>query len=269
VKGYAVLIRAFRAFVVALLIGSLALNVVLYRTGLAWYRDGVEVRLDPTREAQFRRANEALGSPPAGVTRVVFVGDSRIEQWKALPEPTGCQSVNRGSGGEATAQVALRIQRDVLDLHPAVAVVQAGINDLKAVGVLPIPEEEVIAGCERNLRDIVSRLRGNGVQVLLLTVLPVGPVDLARRPVWSDATLAAVDRVNATIRGMSGPGVTVVDCDPAMMVNGRMNPAYARDAFHLTEAGYDALARIVEPQLKASLGSARPEGASTQSASAE
>jgi lysophospholipase L1-like esterase len=233
----------------AALAGSLGLNAVLYRTGLAWYRDGVEVRLDPTRDAHFRRANEELAAAGPGVHRVVFVGDSRIEQWPALPQPTGCQSVNRGSGGETTKQVALRLERDVIRLHPEVAVVQAGINDLKAVGVLPVPEEEIIANCERNLQSIVSQLREGGVGVILMTVLPVGPVELARRPVWSNATLTAVARVNATIRSMGGAGVTVVDCDPEMMVNGRMNPKYARDAFHLTPAGYDALARVVTPAL--------------------
>jgi lysophospholipase L1-like esterase len=244
---------------VVALLASLGLNAVLYRTGLAWYRDGVEVRLDPTREAQFRRANDDLKAPPAGSVRVVFVGDSRIEQWPTLPEPAGCQSVNRGSGGETTTQVALRLERDVLRLRPEVAVVQAGINDLKAAGVLPVPEEEIVANCERNLAAITSRLREGGVRVVLLTVLPVGSVELARRPVWSDATLAAVNRVNERLRGMSGPGVTVVDCDPAMAVNGRMNRAYARDAFHLTPAGYDALARVVTPALEDALAGADAE----------
>jgi lysophospholipase L1-like esterase len=244
-----------KLFTIALstgLAGSLGLNAVLYRAGLAWYRDGVEVRLDPTRDAHFCRANEELAAAGPGVRRIVFVGDSRIEQWPALPEPAGCQSVNRGSGGETTAQVALRLERDVIRLRPEVAVVQAGINDLKAAGVLPVPQEEIIADCERNLRTIVSRLRASGVRVVLMTVLPVGPVELARRPVWSDATLDAVARVNTTIRGMGGPGVTVVDCDPDLLVNGRMNPIFARDAFHLTPAGYDALARVVTPALAAS-----------------
>jgi lysophospholipase L1-like esterase len=243
--------KLFPIALFAALLGSLGLNAVLYRTGLAWYRDGVEVRLDPTREAHFRRANEALAAAGPGVHRIVFVGDSRIEQWPTLPQPTGCQSVNRGSGGETTTQVALRLERDVIRLHPEIAVVQAGINDLKAAGVLAIPEEEIIANCERNLQTIVSRLRESGVRVILMTVLPVGPVELARRPVWSNATLAAVARVNATIRGMGRAGITVVDCDPDMRVNGRMNPKYARDAFHLTPAGYDALAREVMPALEA------------------
>jgi len=235
------------------LVISLGLNAVFYRTGLAWYRDGVEVRLDPTRDAHFRRANEELSAVGPGEHRIVFIGDSRIEQWPDLPQPAGCQSVNRGSGGETTTQVALRLDRDVIRLHPDVAVVQAGINDLKAVGVVSIPEDEIIAKCERNLHTIVSRLRQSGVRVILITVLPIGPVELARRPVWSNATLTAVERVNETIRGMGCDGVTVVDCDPDMMVNGRMNPNYARDAFHLTPAGYEALARVVTPALYAAI----------------
>ena len=50
-----------------------------------------------------------------------------------------------------------------------------GINDLKGIGVLAIPPEEIIAGCERNLRAVVDELRRNGVPLILLTVLPVGP----------------------------------------------------------------------------------------------
>jgi lysophospholipase L1-like esterase len=243
--------KLFDITLLAALIGSLGLNGVLYRTGLGWYRDGLQVRLDPTRDAHFRRANEAEAAAGPGIHRIVFVGDSRIEQWPALPQPTGCQSVNRGSSGETTTQVALRLERDVIRLGAEVAVVQAGINDLKAVGVLPIPEEEIIADCERNLQTIVSRLRERGVRVILMTILPVGPVELVRRPVWSNATLAAVARVNASIRGMGCAGVTIVDCDPDMMEHGRMDPKYARDAFHLTPAGYEALARVVTPALDA------------------
>jgi hypothetical protein len=36
-----------------------------------------------------------------------------------------------------------------------------------------------------------------------------------------------------------------------MMQDGRMNPKYARDAFHLTPAGYEALTRAVTPALDA------------------
>jgi len=181
---------------------------------------------------------------------VVFVGDSRIEQWEPPPAPDGCQVVNRGAGGETTTQVLLRLERDVVRLDPAVVVVQAGINDLKGIGVLPERAEEIITTCTQNLRTIVARLRERGVRVVVLTVLPVGPIDLARRPLWSDATLAGVSRVNDAIRGMKAPGITVVDCDPLMAVDGRMNPAYARDAFHLTRDGYQALNGTVTPVLE-------------------
>jgi lysophospholipase L1-like esterase len=243
----------WRFVAVALLGISVSLNVALCRLGLALYRDGIEVRVDPTREVRFRQLNGELAAPTPGVARIVYIGDSRIERWPALPRSLGVESINRGSGGETTAQMALRIERDVVALHPAVAVVESGINDLKGIGGVALPQEEIVAGCERNLCAVVDRLHHNGIQVVLLTILPVGPVEIWRRPIWSDDILAATSRVNATIRSLRRPGVMVVDCDPGMMDKGRMKSAYASDTFHLTPEGYDALERIVAPALKASL----------------
>lgn len=249
--------RTTFGIVAFLMAGSLALNAALYRQARAWYCDGLEVRLDPTRAAVFASANADLPDISPEVVRVVFVGDSRVEQWEPLPAPEAAQAVNRGSGGEASAQVALRLDRDVLGLHPDVAVVQVGINDLKAVGVLPGQEECAILTCENNLRAIVDRLRAAEIPVVLLTIFPVGPVEWTRRPVWSSATLNALARVNRTIRSLEGPGVTVFDCDAVFAVDGRMNAAYARDAFHLKPAGYRALNEKLGPVIAATVNEAR------------
>src|SRR5947209_2767177 len=78
-----------------------------------------------------------------------------------------------------------------------------------------------------------------------------GQVEIGRRPVWSDTTYGALDEVNASLRGLAGAGVTVVDCDPILAVKGRQNPAYSRDWQHLNAAGYQALNLLVRPVLEA------------------
>jgi hypothetical protein len=45
--------------------------------------------------------------------------------------------------------------------------------------------------------------------------------------------------------------VTVIDCDPALAVNGRQKPAYSRDWMHLNAEGYRAVNALVRPVLEA------------------
>src|SRR5262249_44540375 len=165
-----------------------------------YFRMAKEVRLDPDNAQWYRRANAELKEPPPEVVRVVFVGDSDIERWEQLPELPGCQLVNRGCGGEATAQLLLRLDQDVLQLRPAVAVLALGGNDLTSIGVLPEREKEIVEACTKNLLEAADRMHARGIHVVLLTVFPVGQVGLSRRPVWSDATLAAVAEVNRALR---------------------------------------------------------------------
>ena len=109
--------------------------------------------------------------------------------------------MNRGVGGETTEQVLLRLDRDVLAPRPGVVVVQVGVNDLRSLALFPGREAEIVGRCEANLRAIVGRLRERGAVVVVTTIFPVGRVELARRPIWSDATIDAIDRVNRSLRG--------------------------------------------------------------------
>ena len=85
------------------------------------------------RLARYAAANAALGAPKAGETRVVFFGDSITDGWSRAENGgffPGKPYVNRGIGGQTTAQMLLRFRDDVLDLQPKVVVILAGTNDL-------------------------------------------------------------------------------------------------------------------------------------------
>lgn len=234
---------------IAALCGSLGLNFLLYQEAVGTYRELQTVRLDPTRAAHFENENSTLPAPAPGTGRVVFFGDSRIEMWRPLPESAGLELINRGWGGETTGQALLRVERDVLALQPDVVVIQLGINDLKAVGVLPDAEDAIRDQCARNLKGIVDAITSHDISVLLLTVFPVGPVSPARRPVWSDATLGMVAEVNTALQSLSGPRVRVLNCDDVLAEGGRVRDSFAIDAFHLRREAYQALNEFVAPEL--------------------
>lgn len=243
------LIPAAFGLVLLALVAALAASALLYRRTVRTEREAAALRLDPTRAERFERVNAALGAPDSAVARIVFFGDSRIEMWGGLPSVPGAAAVNRGCGGETTAQLLLRLERDVIALAPRVVVIQAGINDLKEIGLFRDRERPIAEGCMDRLDTLVARLRARDIEVVALTVFPVGRIPLARRTIWSDRTRAAVAAVNDHLRAIAGPGVTVVDCDPLLAKGDRLDPRYELDALHLNAAGYRALDGLLTPVL--------------------
>lgn len=247
------------AVVVLVAAASTVLSLVLYLYVLGLYRSEQLLRMDPTGAAHFVPENTALPTPNAGQARLVLFGDSRLAMWSPLPSVDGCDVVNRAWSGETTAQALLRLDRDVIALRPRTVVIQYGINDLKGIGLFPEQEDAIIEQCLRNLKSMVARLRDRKVEVVLLTIFPVGPVRLIRRPIWSDRVLGAVARINRELAALAGPGVVVIDCDPALAAGGRMRGPLAADEFHLTLRGYQVLNEFLEPRLAALLPTAGPE----------
>lgn len=238
---------------VCLLISGFA-NIALFRLAAKSYRELQAVRLDPTSARRFKARNAGIRGLRPGETRIVFFGDSRIAHWKPLPSLPNCQMLNRGVSGETTSQAILRLDRDVIALKPSIVVVQVGINDLKAIGVLPGRIDEIVSSCSENLKTIVQRAVASDIHVVILTIFRPGPVGLRRKPVWSDEIGLAVERVNGMIGVLSGQGVTVFDCDPVLVVGNRIKPEYARDGLHLTAAGYEKLNESVRPVLEGLVG---------------
>jgi lysophospholipase L1-like esterase len=232
-------------------------NIALFRVAAKSYREIQVVRLDPTSAGRFAVRNAGIRQLKPGETRIVFFGDSRIAHWKALPSLPNCQMLNRGVSGETTAQAILRLDRDVIALEPSIVVVQVGINDLKAIGVLPGRVDQIVRSCSENLKTIVRRAVASDIHVVILTIFRPGPVELGRRPVWSDEIGLAVERVNGMIKALSGQGVTIFNCDPVLVAGKRIKPQYARDALHLTSAGYERLNKSVGPILEQLVGQHR------------
>jgi lysophospholipase L1-like esterase len=182
---------------------------------------------------------------------VVFFGDSRAQDWPA-PQMAGLTFINRGIGAQTSAQVLGRMPQHVLALRPDVVVLQACINDLKVIGLMPESEPAIVAGCLRNLRRIVDDLRASGTRVVLTTVIPsAGDVPLARRMYWTDRIDAAVVEVNDELRRWGTAGVVILDA--AAIVGdgqGHVQRDYATDLLHLNLDGYHVLNRDLERVLR-------------------
>jgi lysophospholipase L1-like esterase len=170
------------------------------------------------------------------------------------PNPVGLTEytvLNRGIGYQTTAQIALRVDVDVAPVHPAVVVVEGGMNDLKLLGNAQERHAEIVANCEANLRSIVDRLRALGSTVVVLSVFAPGHVPIWRQPFWSDDVGAGVREVNAFLPSLVRDGVVFFDAGKVLDdEHGTIKPAYQLDHLHLVPAGYDALDAALLPVLR-------------------
>jgi lysophospholipase L1-like esterase len=241
--------RAVAATVVLALLASVAGNVLLYRHAAQTYRQLSETQLDPygLRHPAFPPDAPAAGAGELPV--VVFFGDSRARDWPA-PAVRGFRFVNRGVGGQTTAQVLGRLDAHVAPLSPQVVVVQAGINDLKAIPLFPHRRAEIVADCVANLRAVVRQAAAGGAVVVVATVFPPGDPTLDRRLVWSPDVAAAVAEVNATLRTLDADRVVVFDAWAVLAEGGRLRDGYGVDTLHLSARGYAALNDALAPLLK-------------------
>jgi lysophospholipase L1-like esterase len=218
-----------RALLGLVLVSALATNIGLSLACLELYRREQRVRLHPT----FPVPAAAARQPQR--TQALFLGDSRMHEWPSLPAERFV-TVNAGGPGETTAQIVLRATGTLEAVQPELVVLQAGVNDLKAIGALPAQAREIEAQCLMNLRALVEMCRARGARVVLVPILPAARPSLLRLPVWSAEIDAARRRVNAALRELfeRAPGVMLLS-DQLLRAD---TPGDYRDTLHFTPQAY-------------------------------
>lgn len=175
---------------------------------------------------------------------VVFMGDSITELWfDKRPAFFTRGRVDRGIGGQTTSQMLLRMMSDVVNLKPKAVHIMGGTNDI-AGNTGPM----TIQMSEDNLRAMTDIARRHGIKVLLASIPPA-----ARFP-WQPGveTRRPIAAINAWLKRFAlESGATWVDYHQVLDDgSGGMKPGLAVDGVHPTEAGYDAMASVIEPILR-------------------
>jgi len=118
---------------------------------------------------KYEAANSKVPPPAASEKRVVFMGNSITEFWK-MADSTFFAShgyIGRGISGQTSPQMLVRFREDVINLHPAVVVILAGINDI-AENTGPNKLENV-AG---NIQSMVELAHAAHIKVVVCSILP-------------------------------------------------------------------------------------------------
>lgn len=186
-----------------------------------------EQRVQLAREGQFGAVQPLPGS-------LVFLGDSITEgclwnEWF----PTA-RTVNRGIGGQTSADVRARATEGISD--PRAVFILVGTNDVTHGR----PTAQIAADISHTARTI--RERYPSAVVVVQSVLP--------RSAAERATLIDLNTSVATL--CTRNGFSFIDLWPAMATpEGTLKPEYTFDDLHLTGAGYQAWTTALRPLVDA------------------
>lgn len=193
---------------------------------------------------RFEKENAALAEHP----KVVLMGNSITEGWIAKRPDFFAENgyASRAISGQTTSQMLVRFRADVVELHPQVAVICGGTNDL-AQNTGYISLEHILD----NIQSMAELARANGIRPVLCSVLPAG--DFPWRPGLEPAQ--KIVRLNAMIRAYAErEGIPSVDYHtPMAAADGSMIAEYTYDGVHPTEAGYRVMERILPPVVERAL----------------
>ena len=182
---------------------------------------------------------------------IVFIGDSITEGWHdKRPGFFTRGRINRGIGGQTTPQMVLRMFSDVVALKPKAVHIMAGTNDI-AGNTGPMTAEM----SENNFRAMSDIARRHGIAVLLAPVPPAASYPWQPK-IQTRPRIAELNRWLETFARETG--ATWVDYRAVLDDGtGAMKPGLAYDGVHPTEAGYDAMATVIEPVLRRMFGRVR------------
>lgn len=152
--------------------------------------------------------------------------------------------VNRGVGGERTAELLQRVQRDVVDEKPDYVVLQVGINDVWCR--FSRGEEVTVETFRANYLSLVDAILSTGAKLFLIQPYALKMGDKQRfRPF--------LNRFNDVIREIAKEkDVTLVPVDEIFMgVTQDIDPAqFSTDGVHPTHRGCRYIADLLIKELK-------------------
>lgn len=192
---------------------------------------------------RYSKENAALPQATKKDKRVIFMGNSITEGW-VRTHPDFFKSngyIGRGISGQTSYQFLLRFREDVINLSPALVVINAGTNDV-AENTQAYNEDYTFG----NIVSMAELAKANKIKVILTSVWPAAAFKWRMEIKDVPQKIKSLnDRIEAYAKANKIPFVNYYK---AMVVdeNQALNPQYTKDGVHPTSEGYD----IMEPLIK-------------------
>jgi lysophospholipase L1-like esterase len=221
-----------------------------------WRRSRTSLYLNDFGELKhYGRANTQLKPAAAGEKRVVFYGDSITDMWRLETSFPGKPYVNRGIGGQTTAQLLVRFRPDVIALAPQAVVILAGTNDI-AGNTGPTTLEEI----EGNYASMAELARLHGIKVIFSSILPVHNYTPRAELAFPLRPLDKIVELNRWLRSYcAANGHVYLDYFSATVdAKGWLKKELADDGLHPGAAGYALMAALAQTAIDRALGATPP-----------
>ena len=199
---------------------------------------------------RYAQQNAELPKPDKNEKRVVFMGNSITEGW-VNTHPDFFKSngyIGRGIGGQTSYQFLVRFREDVINLSPALVVINAATNDI-AENTGAYHEDRTFG----NIVSMVELAKANHIKVILTTTLPAAAFG------WDPAIKDAPQKIqslNARIEAYAKANkIPFVNYYQPMVVgeNKTLNPQYTKDGVHPTGEGYDIMEALIKQAIEKAL----------------
>lgn len=207
------------------------------------------VRPDWINYEKYETANQELKNMPDNGKRVVFFGNSITEFWASRrPFFQNNGFIGRGISGQTTYQFLSRFREDVVELHPAVVVINAGTNDVAENTHAFNPRRTI-----GNIKSMVEIARANGIKIILTTTLPSASFG------WNKTITDAPEKISALNKELKAyaaqEDIPFVDYFSAVVADdGRaIDPACSSDGVHPNDEGYSRMEALILPVVKKEL----------------
>lgn len=187
---------------------------------------------------EYAQQNAALLAAPAN--RVVFLGDSITDLWgKSSPFFPGEPWLNRGIAGQTTAQMLVRFRQDVIDLRPAVVVIQGGLADIAG-----FTGPSSLAEIENNLRSMAELASFHQIRPILVGAPPAADYPGRTGPEPAKQIVELNRRIASYCASARIP---YLDYHSALVgSDGQMKEGVSDDGVHPNAKGYEVLRPLAE-----------------------
>ena len=196
---------------------------------------------------RYASENSLLGTPQPNEKRVVFLGSSRIENWKKLDSTFFTNGyINRGVSGQTSPQMLLRFRQDVINLKPAAVVFSGGSNDIaQNTGPTTL---EAIAG---NVETMILLAKANRIKFILCAEMPTNSYP------WNPKIQPAdqIIELNKLYKSLAEKyKLTFVDTySPLADEQKGLKKEYQQDPVHPNKTGYLVLEPLVQKAIQSTL----------------
>jgi lysophospholipase L1-like esterase len=168
--------------------------------------------------------------------KTVMLGDSITYEadWNELLSRNDI--ANRGIGSDITEGFLGRLS-DIYTLNPEVCFIMGGINDIGR----GIPVKTIFA----NYTNIIKALKDNNIRPVIQSTLHVS----TKQHNWKGIN-RRVDELNALLKEYAqAHGVSFIDVNSVLSVNGALKSSYTYDGIHLLGNGYDTWKELIAKEL--------------------